>query len=82
MKMENFVMNEVQQIFADIFNLSLESITSQSSPNTIAGWDSLQHVNLIVALEQKFNLQFIPEEIMQMLSIELIVSLIDEKLSQ
>lgn len=80
--MENFVMNEVQQIFADIFNLSLESITSQSSPNTIAGWDSLQHVNLIVALEQKFNLQFIPEEIMQMLSIELIVSLIDEKLSQ
>ena len=79
--MKNSILNEVRQIVADIFNLPLECITAQSSPDTIEGWDSLQQVNLVVALEQNFNLQFVPEEIIQMLSIELIALLIEEKLS-
>ena len=79
--MKNSILNEVRQIVADIFNLPLECITDQSSPDTIEGWDSLQQVNLVVALEQNFNLQFVPEEIIQMLSIELIALLIEEKLS-
>ena len=64
--MKNSILNEVRQIVADIFNLPLECITAQSSPDTIEGWDSLQ---------------FVPEEIIQMLSIELIALLIEEKLS-
>jgi len=49
--MKNSILNEVRQIVADIFNLPLECITAQSSPDTIEGWDSLQQVNLVVALE-------------------------------
>ena len=70
----------VQQIVADLFQQSPEKITPASSPDTIETWDSLQHLNLVLALEQEFGLQFTPEEIEQMLSVELIVDLLEEKL--
>jgi acyl carrier protein len=54
-------------------------VKPESSPDTIANWDSLQHLNLVLALEQEFNVQFTPEEIEQILSVELAAALLDEK---
>ncbi|MDX2031472.1 MAG: acyl carrier protein [Blastocatellia bacterium] len=71
--------DRVQQIIADLFSLPPAEVTPASSPDTIESWDSLQHLNLVLALEQEFTLQFAPEEIEQMLSVELIVDLLEEK---
>ncbi len=46
----------------------------------IETWDSLHHLSFVVALEQEFNVQFSPEEIEQLLSIELTTALLEEKL--
>lgn len=73
-------LERVRRIVADIFNLPFEQILPASSPDTIAGWDSLQHLNIVLAVEQEFALQFTPEEIEQMLTVELIADLIEEKL--
>ena len=73
-------LEHVRRIVADIFNLPCEQITPASSPDTITGWDSLQHLNIVLALEQEFALQFTPEEIEQMLTVELIADLVEEKL--
>ena len=43
------------------------------------GSTSLQHLNLVLALEQEFQVQFTPEEIEQLLSVELVAALLDEK---
>jgi len=64
---------------ADIFQLRPEDIRPDSSPDTIEAWDSLQHLNLVLALEQEFGIQFTPEEIEQLLSVELIADLLAEK---
>ncbi len=74
------VLRQVCQIAADIFNLSVDAITAQSSPETIGGWDSLQHVNLVLALEQSFDVQFLPEEMVEMVTIQRMASLVDEKM--
>jgi acyl carrier protein len=75
------LVQQVHQIAADIFSVPLEAVTAQSSPNTIVTWDSLQHVNLVLALEQQFDVQFLPEEIAEMSRIELIVSLVEDKIA-
>lgn len=80
--MEESVLDQVRLMAADIFNVPLENVGAESSPDTIENWDSLQHLNLVLALEQHFGLEFVPEEIEQMLSIELISMLIQEKLSK
>jgi acyl carrier protein len=72
--------DRVRRIIADVFDLPLEQVAPASSPDTVEGWDSLQHLNVVLALEQEFALQFTPEEIEQMLSVELIADLVEEKL--
>jgi len=75
------VCDRVQNICADVFALSIEQITPESSPQTISTWDSLQHLNLVLAIEQEFGTQFAPEEIEQMLSVQHIIDLLAAKLS-
>jgi acyl carrier protein len=72
-------LDRIRGIFSDVFQVPLETVTAQSSPDTIPNWDSLQHLNLVLALEQEFHIQFTPEEIEQLLSVELVAALLDEK---
>ena len=70
---------KIRQLASDVFEVPLSEIRPESSPDTISTWDSLHHLNLVLALEQEFAIQFTPEEIEQLLSIELIDALIAEK---
>jgi len=74
------MLDRVRRIVADIFNIPIEEVRPESSPDTIPAWDSLQHLNLVLALEQEFGVQFLPEEIEQLLSVELVGALVEEKL--
>jgi acyl carrier protein len=78
--MNNAVFARIQRIVADVFSLPVDGITTDSSPDTMEMWDSLQHLNLVLAIEQEFDVVFTPEQIEEMLSVELIVALLEEKL--
>ena len=75
------VFERVRGIAANVLKLPGSQITAQSSPETIASWDSIQHLNLVLALEQEFGCQFEPEEIDQMNSINRIHSVVQNKLN-
>ena len=74
------MLERTREIVADIFEVPLEQVLPESSPDTIETWDSIHHLNLVLALEQEFGIQFSPEEIEQLLSVELIVALLAEKI--
>ncbi|HYU47550.1 MAG TPA: acyl carrier protein [Terriglobales bacterium] len=71
---------QVRAIASDIFGLPAGKITADSSPETIENWDSMQHLNLVLALEEKFGLQLSPEEIEQMKSVGAVAALVEKKL--
>ena len=71
----------VKGLVADVFNVPKEQVNSHTSPNTIESWDSLKHLDLILALEQEFALQISPEEMAEMNSVEIIAKVIEEKLA-
>lgn len=75
------VFSKVQDQIAQVFGIPVEQVLPESTPDTIESWDSLQHLNLVLALEQEFSIQFSPEEIEQLLSVELIAMLVEEKVS-
>ena len=50
---------------SDLFGVPADRIGPASSPQTIETWDSIQHLNLVLALEERFGLQLSPEEIEQ-----------------
>ena len=80
--MDNSILDRVRQIAADVFGIQIEQVTPQSSRDSIETWDSLEHLNFVLALEQSFSIQLDPEEIEQMLSVELVCIIIEEKLRQ
>jgi acyl carrier protein len=76
---QNRALSKVLALAANVFEVQESSLAAGSSPDTIESWDSLHHLTFVVALEQEFNIQFSPEEIEQLLSIELAAALVEEK---
>jgi len=70
----------IQEIMAVVFEMSKESITSESSQDSIRNWDSLKHLDLIISLEEEFNIIFPVEEIGHLVSFKLIKIIIEEQL--
>jgi acyl carrier protein len=73
------VEEQIKQVMADILDLIPDSIDESTTRENIITWDSLAQINLLVALEQEFNVSFKPEEIESMLSFSEILEILDQK---
>jgi len=71
--------NKVKQIIADVLNVEVSELNGNSSPDNIDVWDSLNQMNIIVALEEGFNIMFSDEQIIEMLNIDLIILAVSEQ---
>ena len=69
---------QVRSVASDIFGIPAGKITAESSPETIENWDSMQHLNLVLAIEEKFGVQLEPEDIEQMNSIGAVATLVEK----
>lgn len=75
------LLDRVRAIAADVLEVPASKISVESSPETIDTWDSVHHLNLVLALEQEFNLQFEPEEIDQMKDVQHILDILGSKVT-
>ena len=76
--MTNAIGDQVRQVAADVFNVPVDQVRHDATRDDIAEWDSLRHINLVIALEQTFGIQFSPEHMEQMLSLELVTLIVRE----
>lgn len=66
----------IYSIVSRVLKVPVKSINDSSSPDTIETWDSLQHLNLILALEEEYGLQFSVDQISAMQSAGSIVAIV------
>jgi acyl carrier protein len=69
---------QVRSIASDIFGIPADKISAESSPETIENWDSMQHLNLVLAIEEKFGVQLDPEDIEKMKDIGAVAALVEK----
>ena len=68
----------VYKIISQVFNVPIENINDESSSDDIETWDSLKHMNMVLALEEEFNVQFGEEQILEMLNVGLTIEILKE----
>lgn len=67
-------------VFEEVFPEAGVELSAQLESSEVEGWDSLGHVGLIVAVEDRFGIEFRPEEYEQFASVGALVTLIEAKL--
>ncbi len=63
MEMES-IQKQVQDIFRDILDEESLALSRETTASDVDGWDSLTHIQLIVAIEKKFKVRFSSKEIL------------------
>lgn len=76
--MTSSTFEQVRSIASDILGIPADKITAESSPQTIENWDSIQHLNLVLAIEERFGVQLEPEDIEQMKTIGAAAAVVDK----
>ncbi len=75
--MKDNIQERVIKIIASIMNVPQESLDESSSPESVDRWESMKHINLVLAIEEEFNIQFDDEQISQLYDVGSIVKTIE-----
>jgi acyl carrier protein len=71
----------IKKAMAATFMIDAAQIADNISQSNFESWESLQHLMLMVNIENEFNVSFDPEEIVEMTSLELIEQHLQKKLA-
>lgn len=66
-------------IFSEVLVVNASVLNDESSPDTLEEWDSLGAMNLVTAIEEKFDVQLSTKEIMKMVTIGLVRQFLQDK---
>ena len=66
-------------ILRDVFGDEALIVTEDTNATNVAGWDSFSHINLVVALESEFQVQFSTMEIRTMTGVRDIIAFLEKK---
>jgi acyl carrier protein len=73
------IYTQLTEIFRDLFDDDSIVLTPETTAADIPGWDSFNHINLIVATEAKFKIKFKTAEIESLRNVGHFVQVIQSK---
>ena len=73
-------METLNELFRTVFDDATLQIKPEFTADDVAGWDSLSHINLILAVEARFKLRFTQKELLTLKNIGDLHRTIEEKL--
>jgi acyl carrier protein len=66
------VSERLRGVMAAVFGIDMASLKSDASTSTIAEWDSVRHLQLMLAIEEEFGVQFDTDELVSLRTLSLI----------
>ena len=74
--MEEKIYDVLNEIFRDVFDDDEIVVDAETNSDSIEDWDSLEHINLVVAIEKAFGLKFTMDEVTGMKNVGEMVEII------
>ncbi|MBE6888220.1 MAG: acyl carrier protein [Ruminococcaceae bacterium] len=72
------IFEELTEIFRDIFDDEEIELTDETTADDIEDWDSLEQINLLVAIEKKFSIKFKLDEVSHLANVGDMVNLVQK----
>ena len=69
----------IEDVFSQVLQVLARDMSDETSPKTVGSWDSLRHVELIMSIEQAFNVAFSMPEISTINSLGVVRNLLRQK---
>ena len=73
------ILDELNELFRDIFAQPYISLTLQTTAAEVAGWDSMKHIEITIAVEEKYGVRLRAREVDSLHSVGDLVALIERK---
>lgn len=70
---------KVTEIFKDVLDLEDIELTDETTADDVEEWDSLTHIQLVVAIEKAFGIKFTSKEILSWKNVGEMITCISEK---
>ncbi|WP_022768131.1 MULTISPECIES: acyl carrier protein [unclassified Butyrivibrio] len=74
------VFEKMNEVFRDVFDDEDITVTDETTADDIEDWDSLEHINLVNAMEEEFGVKFTMGEIVALKNVGEMADLIMGKL--
>ena len=75
------VYETVNEVFRDVFDDPSITVEDSTTSDDVDGWDSLEHINLIAAIEQEFGVKFNMGQVVSMKNVGEMVDIIMSQLN-
>jgi acyl carrier protein len=76
------IRTRTRAILAKTLGIDPSQISADASPLNLAAWDSLRHMNVVLSMENEFNIEFEDSEIQKLNSLELLAEAIARHLAE
>jgi len=73
------VVDDLGKIFEETFAHDPSGFCADTVPDDVKKWDSIGHMSMVAALEERFGLQFEVDEIMEMIDVKKILEILAAK---
>ena len=74
------IFSKLNDVFRDVFDDEDITVGEETSSSDIEDWDSLNHINLVVAVEKEFGVKFSMGETQKMKNVGEMVNIIIERM--
>jgi acyl carrier protein len=71
---------KVLEIMSKTFNIDISLLSDKTSKKDLSQWDSMSHLNLIVDIENDFNINFSNEEMVTIIDFKSLLKIIKNKI--
>lgn len=71
---------KLNEVFRDVFDDESITVTDATTAKDIDDWDSLEHINLLAAIEQEFGMKFNMGQVVSMKNVGEMADIIISKL--
>jgi acyl carrier protein len=75
----NDLIQRLNEVFRDVFGDDSISVTPSTTSDDIEDWDSIEHINLIAAVESEFGMRFKMREVSGMKNVGEMIDIIQER---